>query len=230
MSYLNALLLSILLTDVVNPILFFATVQASTDSKPFRSGFCMLGSFFLAYFGTGLVLAFGIDAATKSFSLSGNWDYVIEFFVALLLLYMGFSQYNRHAKPLREEFVEKTPLTYALLGVEVHLIAIPFMAPYLAVIDLLLRAKLSYMAIFTYLLVYNLLYITPFALLIVLVFLLGQKSKFFLERLNKIVDFTSSHIIPFLFIGLGLLLLEDVFSYFVGYRPWSLLSLTREEG
>ena len=66
-----AVLLPILLTDVVNPVLFAFMVFAAGSVRPVTNSASMLLGHTLAYFGAGIVLALLVDAVKYFLTGSG---------------------------------------------------------------------------------------------------------------------------------------------------------------
>ena len=222
-------ILPLLLTDMINPILFVGVVYGLGSQKHLLNGTLVLFSFFVCYFLTGLILAEGVEYLTQVLHLSEDWDYAIEAFVAILLLYFGWINYKTdHTPDLHlSKKNELTSRQAIFLGIHIHLIGLPFAVPYLAAIDQILKADISYGVIFSLILIYNVIYILPFMLLILIRLFTGDRSAFLFAKVNQWLDWVSSKVIPILFMLLGLLLLEDCLSYFLGYRIYSFLSLTR---
>lgn len=80
-----AILIPILLTDVVNPVLFtFMVLGASTKHPIINSAAILLGHTF-AYFCVGLLLALGLERITEYLANPTQIDFVIELLTGVLL-------------------------------------------------------------------------------------------------------------------------------------------------
>lgn len=230
MDNLLLILLPFLLADIINPVLLAGVVYTLGSSRPIIYTTGMLASFFLCYFLSGLLIAVGLEAVTDFFHLHGPFDYELEFLLALLFFYAAYSQYKSKDEEVNTDWQKKSGLSLSqavLLGFTINIIGIPFAVPYLGWIDQLLIADLSYPSILAYMILYNLLYILPFALLMILHLIYHEKSHKILVSINTGFDHFASKYLPFIYLTLGLILLEDCVSYFIGYREYSLLSTIR---
>ena len=84
-----AVLTPILLTDVVNPVLFAFLVYAAGTSRPVvNSSFVLLGHT-LAYIVAGIILALGFERITHRLANPHTIDYIIGLIVGVLLLWVA---------------------------------------------------------------------------------------------------------------------------------------------
>ena len=81
--------------------------------------------------------------------------------------------------------------------------------PYLAALDQILGAGLAADQSLTILAVYNLLYALPFALVPLLVAIMGDSSRPILDRINSVMVATTDKLMPILLLLLGLALIAD---------------------
>lgn len=229
MGELLVILSFILLTDMVNPVLFAGVVYGLGSSHPIRNTLVLLLSHFTTYFLAGVLIAEGLEFLIYWQHLPQGADYVLEFFVAILLLYIAYRQY-RAGEQHPEEKLKKDPLMTVReawwVGVHICLIGLPIAVPYLAAIDQILKANLSYTTILLVLLLYNVLYILPFAAMIGLRWIYHKETNALLQKINRGFQHLADRYIPILFLILALLLLEDCISFFLGYREYSFLSLS----
>lgn len=230
MGELLIILSFILLTDAINPVLFAGVVYGLGSSHPIRNTLVLLASYFTTYFLSGLLIAEGLEFLIYWQHLPRSLDYVLEFFVAILLIYIAYTQY-RAEEQHPEEKLRKDPLMTVReawwLGFHVCLIGLPLAVPYLAAIDQILKADLTYGTILQVLLLYNVLYILPFAAMIGLRWIYHEEANEVLQRINRGFQHLADRYIPILFVILALLLIEDCVSYFLGYREYSFLSLSQ---
>lgn len=221
-------LIPLLLADVINPVLFIAIMYTLGSNRPVRYCITLLLSFGLSYFVAGLLLAYGLDAIGEWLHAARQFDYAIEFLLALLLLYFGWSQYQ--SKDVHPEESLKEPRNIhsrrALwLGLQVNLVGLPLALPYLAAIDQILKAELSDLNMMFLLLAYNVVYLLPFVSMLLIQQFFQEASQPFFKEVYRWVDRISNRWLPWIFIALGILLLEDCISYFLGYREYSFMSL-----
>ncbi len=228
MTELFVILFPILIADIINPILFAGVVYCLGSERPNTHTLLLLLGSFVVYLTVGVMLGLGFEFFLDWFRIPRAYEYGIEFVVVLLLLYAAYHQYQSKGTE-HEEVVKKgtkmTKWSSFVLGIKLDLIALPLAAPYLVWIDQLLRADISYFTIFLFLLLYNILYLLPFAAMILVRLIYKEESRKMLQNINRWLYVTSEKYLPLLYLILALILFEDIFSYFVGYRPYSYLSL-----
>ena len=228
MDELLIVLLPILLTDIVNPVLFAGVVYTLGSSRPIVNTWSLLLSFFFCYFVSGLIIAVGLEYFSIEFHIPDSFDYILEFLIAMLLFYMGYKQLTAVEKPteyLKKKDAGLNMMRSLRLGMEINLVGLPLAIPYLAWIDQILKADLSYAATWSFLMLYNILYILPFVSLIGVHRIYRKHIDEILQTLNQWMIRIANRYMPILFIILGFLLLEDCVSYFLGYREYSFISL-----
>lgn len=213
------IVLPILITDVINPVLLAAIIFSLGSSKPFlNSAFILLG-WFLLYFAAGIAIALGLDAVIELLANPRPIDFYIEIVIGLLLLWLGlsmiFKKKPKQKKPQYDDAASLRPLIAFWMGTLINIIGLPFALPYFAVIDQILKADLDWIPSLTVLLIYNLLYILPFSLLLLIRILYRDKSDEIFNKLNSVMERIADVLMPFIFIGIGGLLITDSFFYFI---------------
>lgn len=228
MGTLLIILLPILVVDALNPILFAGVVYALGTRHPVINATALLLSFFLCYFLSGLAIALTLEAIVESFHLPEAFDYILELGVAGCLFYFAWKQ-HKTGDEHREQRLQRAGTLHlkeaVQMGFQINLIGLPFAIPYLAAIDQMLKANLSAWTTGGILLLYNVLYVLPFALMLALRWWLHEESAALFSRINGWMHRILERYLPWLFLLLGLLLLEDAVSYLLGYREYSFLSL-----
>lgn len=228
MLYLLIILTPILIVDLLNPILLAGTVYGLGSRRPIVNGSTVLISFFVTYFLAGIVIAISLEIFIDFFHIPHGFDYLLELAVAALLFYSAWSQKketNSHPEEKLKHDEGMTLKEAALLGLQINLVGLPFAIPYLAAIDQILKAEISVIKMLSILLLYNIAYILPFTLLIFLRILYQKKSDAIFKSINVGIQRFSDKYMPVILFILGVLLVEDALSYFLGYREYSLLSL-----
>jgi threonine/homoserine/homoserine lactone efflux protein len=223
------ILFPILLSDIINPVLLAGVIYGLGSQHPFVNTWTICISFFLSYLAAGLLLAIGIEQVAVFFHFTKDFDYALEIIVAALLFYFAWRMYTTEDQHPEEELPHKKNMSQKdalLLGLQINIVGLPFALPYLAAIDQILKANLTALNSFLFLLLYNVLYVLPFTSLIFIRWYYKKKSDSIFESINKSVDRFTQRYLPFIFLILGLLLVEDCVSYFLGYREYSFLSLT----
>jgi len=230
MGGLLLLLIPILIVDIINPILFAGVMYGLGSRRWIVNSWAILISFFLSYFFVGLLIAIGLEMLILEFEIPDSFDYVLEFFVALLLFYFAWKMYRagyQHPEKKLERGLGMKARDAWLMGLQINLIGLPFALPYLAAIDLILKAELHALSAFFVLLLYNIVYLLPFAVMFGVRWVYQEQSRAMFGRFNEWIDHVSEKYLPIVFAILGLLLIEDCVSYFLGYREYSFLSLQK---
>lgn len=227
MSTMWLLLIPILLTDIINPILFYAVLMTLKEKSPLKAGGILLASYFVFYFLTGVIFVLGMEVLYDVFTLSDTWDYVIEAIAAALLLYMAYQSYYGNEPHEVQKQEQRGSLQWMRFALQVHIVGLPVAVPYLAAADVILKADIGYSGALFALFIYNIGYILPFLLFLLTGAFLHATSPNFVKRSHQVMDFLSERVMPVLFVVIALVLVEDILSYFIGYREWSWLSVIR---
>ena len=206
-------LIPILLTDVVNPVLFAFLVYAAGTNRPVVNSSSMLLGHALAYFGAGLVIGLGYDSIVERLANPRDVDYIIGFVVGILLLWVAVRSRKQADGQKAEYSGELTPLSALGTGAIVNFVGIPFALPYFAALDQMLKADLTSMQVLVTLIAYNLLYALPFAIVPVMSALYGEQSRELLQRINASLDRVSRYLMPVLLAAVGVALIADAILY-----------------
>jgi len=209
------MLLPILLSDVINPVLFAFMVYAAGSSRPVLSSSAMLLGHTLAYFTSGIVLALGLEEISTRLANPRTIDFVIEVVLGAVLLWLAFRTRKDTGKRPQEETPEFSPWDAFKFGALVNIIGIPFAVPYFAAIDQFLKSDLNTGSVLLALLVYNLVYALPFLMVPVLSAVMGEKSKPLLAKVNAVMERISDFLMPLMLGLVGLALLADAITYFL---------------
>lgn len=208
-------LLPILLSDVLNPVLFTFMVYAAGSRRPVATSSAMLLGHTAAYICSGILLAYSIEKLSARLANPQTIDFVIEFVIACALLWLVFRTRTDKGKRPDEQTPEFTVWKAFGFGAVVNLIGIPFAVPYFAAIDQLLKSDLDSAGVITGLLIYNIAYALPFMLIPLLTAIMGEKSKPILARVNGMMEKASDVIMPLLLLLIGLALLTDSVWFFI---------------
>jgi cytochrome c biogenesis protein CcdA len=212
-------LIPILLTDVVNPVLFAFMVYAAGTSRPVLLSGTMLLGHTVAYFSAGIVLALFLEKITAYFASPRAIDFVIGAVLGVVLIWLALGSRKDTGKRPDADTPELTVWSAFGIGAVVNFIGIPFAVPYFAAIDQVLKADFSAAQAVAALLGYNLAYAAPFLVIPVLSAVMGEKAKPVLGRINAFLEKVSSVLMPLLLGGIGLLLLIDAIKYFATGVP-----------
>jgi threonine/homoserine/homoserine lactone efflux protein len=213
------LLLPILLSDVLNPVLFTFMVYAAGSKRPVITSGAMLLGHTTAYFVGGIVLAIGLERISERLANPKTIDFVIELIIAVLLLWLVLRTRKDTGKRPDEQTPDFTPWTAFAYGAVVNIIGIPFAVPYFAAIGQFLKADLNTGGVLLALLLYNLAYALPFLMIPLLTAVMGERSKPILARINNFMERVSEYLMPVLLGIVGLALLADAIWYFASGEP-----------
>ncbi len=215
MNDLWVVLVPILLADIVNPVLFGFLVYAAGTRKPVSTSTALLLGHTAAYFVAGVAIAIGLEQIENRLVNPKPIDFAFEFFIGVLLLWIGARSRNSSAQHQESEAKDLTFVTAFFLGAVVNFIGIPFAIPYFAALSQILKADVTAAQAWGALVAYNLAYALPFAAVPIMRALIGEKSRRFFETINNFLNKASSVIMPALLILLGVVLIIDAAYYYV---------------
>jgi cytochrome c biogenesis protein CcdA len=215
MNELWAVLVPILLTDILNPVLFAFLVYAAGTDRPVLNSSAMLLGHTSAYFGAGVLLAAGLDRIVDRLSNPARIDFVVELLLGVVLLALAVpSRKNTGKRPS-----EKTPALGVAssfgIGAVINFIGIPFAVPYFAALGQMMKADLTEAGTIGALAVYNLAYALPFTIVPISRAILGDRARPLLERINDVIERISGVLMPVLLGLVGLALLADGATFFL---------------
>ena len=208
------ILLPILLSDVLNPVLFTFMVYAAGSKRPVFVSSAMLLGHTAAYMTCGVILAYSIEKLSTRLANPQTIDFVIELIIACALLWLVLRSRKDKGKRPDENTPEFTLWKAFAFGAAINLIGIPFALPYFAAIDQLLKSDLDTMGMVTGLAIYNAAYALPFLLIPLLTAIMGDRSKPILARVNGFMEKAGDIIMPLLLLAIGLALLLDSVWFF----------------
>jgi cytochrome c biogenesis protein CcdA len=219
MPGLFVILIPILASDIVNPVLLAAVVYAFGSRRPYTNALSILMGWFVVYFASGIVLAIGLEAVTNYLKNPKPIDFGIEAVVGLLLIWVGIQAAKatdpRRKKKELDDVDSLTPISGFLAGASINLVGMPFAIPYFAVIDQILKADLPTSKGLLVLFTYNLAYVLPFAALVAIRRISGEKSDALFQKINNGMERIGSFLIPLLLILLGGALVVDAAFFFM---------------
>lgn len=209
------MLFPILLSDVLNPVLFAFMIYAVGSKRPVATSSAMLFGHTAAYITSGVILAYSIEKLSTRLANPHTIDFVIELVLACVLLWLVLRTRKDKGKRPDEQTPEFTVWKAFAFGAVINFIGIPFAVPYFAAIDQLLKSGLDTGGMVTALLIYNLAYALPFMLIPLLTAIMGDRSKPILAKVNGFIEKVSDVVMPLLLLAIGLALLVDSMWFFV---------------
>ena len=208
-------LVPILAADIINVTLFAFMVYAAGGEKPILTSSALLCGHMLAYFLTGIGLAYSLDYVSAFLENPNTIDFLIGLAIGVLLIWIAYKSTAKPTSAQSEPGSSLTPISAFKLGLIVNFIGAPFALPYFAAIDQILKADLNFASSLLLLLGYNIVYALPFAMIPITVALLGEESRRLLQRANAFVERIAVVITPLILGAVGLFLIADAARYFL---------------
>lgn len=222
MSEIWIISLTILLVDILNPVLFAVVIMMLTGSQPLLKSAALIVGHTVAYFVVGVLIVFGlIELIEPYLERFLGWltnptpsSFIGGFVIGIVLISIALAMLGGKVEP---KTVEKPPsagmFQVFLLGATINFIGAPFAVPYFGFINELFRFEVD--AKLTALVLYNIGYALPFALLPMGYALFGDRILRPLRQSNEIIERIASKILPLLFGLLGVGFVIDAVMYFV---------------
>ena len=224
MIELLTVLIPILLADIINPVLLAAVIFALGSRKPVLFSTLVLSGWLVIYFGSGILIAMGLESIMSFLSNPRPVDFYIETVVAILLIWFGIKFIIPSKTPVtKKDYGDSNSLTaFGAFGIgaTINLIGMPFAIPYFAALDQILKADMGWVESLSILLLYNALYIAPFVLLIFIKKLFGEKGEKLLQTVNNWMEKIGKVLLPGMMILLAIALFIDAVMYFTTGTPW----------
>ena len=206
-------LLPILLTDVVNPVLFSSLVYAAGSSRGIVNSTALLLGHTVAYLGVGIALLSGLEAISARLAAPQPLDYGIQLVVGVVLVIVALPSRKSANRRGKEPSAELTPAGAFSFGAVVNFVGLPFAVPYFAALSQILGADLGSGGSLLSLMLYNLAYALPFAIVPVFVALFGERSPEVLREVSSVLDRASGFLMPILLFVVGVVLTADAGAY-----------------
>ncbi len=217
MLELWTVLLPILLTDIVNPVLFAFMVYSVGSNRPLINSCSALLGHTTAYLVFGIGLAFSFETIAIRLANPKPLDFVIGLLIGVLLIFVAWrsSRSSDNKERVNSEVDQLTPIKAFSFGAVINIIGLPFALPYFAALNHIIKANLTITDSLLLIGQYNLGYALPFLTVPVLAYLMGESSGPILTKINNKVDQISSFLMPILLAVLGIAMIVDAVLYFV---------------
>jgi cytochrome c biogenesis protein CcdA len=202
-----------LIVDVLNPVLFALLVVAVGSDRPIANSTAFLAGHTIAYFGSGIIIALGLEYIADRLSNPLPIDFILELLVGLLCIWAATKAGGGNASENKNPDGELRPIFCFGYGAVINFIAVPFALPYFAVVGQVLKAELSVELSLLVLAVYNLAYAFPFLLIPLAVLLIGDSCKPALQKISNVLVSVADKLMPLLLLLLGLALSADAISF-----------------
>jgi len=228
MGQLLLILIPFLIADIINPVLLGGAIYTLGSRHPYQNTWAMYLSFLVTYLISGLIIAVGIELLTAAFEIPLYYDYILELFIAALLFYFAWKQWkvgDQHPEKKLDHEVGMGVWDSLVLGLQINLVGLPFAIPYLGAIDQILKAEISPFLTFFVLLLYNIAYVLPYTAMIAIRRIYHSESAEIFKSINLGMHRIYAKYMPWIFLILGFILIEDAVSYLIGYREYSFLRI-----
>lgn len=214
MSELWTILVPILLTDILNPVLFAFLVFAAGTDRPIMNSSAMLLGHTAAYFGAGVIIEIGLDRILDRLNNPHTIDFAIELILGAVLLALAVPSRNDTGKRPSESTPKLGIASSFGVGAVINFIGIPFAVPYFAAIGQIVKVDLTQTQVFSVLAAYNLAYALPFTVVPIARAVMGERARPFLERINDVIERIAGILMPILLGVVGLALVADGATFF----------------
>ena len=208
------ILIPILFADIFNITLFAFLVYAAGSDRPVMNTSALLLGHTLAYISMGVFLAYSLDWISDYLANPNALDFAISLLIGVLLVWIAIKMAGSEETKQVETKSLLTPISAFGIGIFVNFAGMPFALPYLAAIDQILKADLDFFQALALLLGYNLLYAACFAIVPILVAVMGERSHAVLKRMTEWLDRAAGVVTPLLLGLIGLVLIADAALYF----------------
>jgi cytochrome c biogenesis protein CcdA len=210
MSELLWTISAIALLDSINPNAVAAQVYLLTTPKPVPRAIAFILGEILAAWIAGMLIAFGmIQLITKVLNQLGIVLFILQFFLGIALVYLGWNFRKLMSKPAVKRPKSLKTRDMFLFGFMLAFTEAPTALPYLAAIDQITRTNPSLPELALLLLFYDLIFVVPLVLLVVVYVAARNRST---QAISLIQEFVSRWF-PLLFqsvlILLGIVLIAD---------------------
>jgi hypothetical protein len=227
---MNALLIVLTPIALINSVAILPSSIAGiltslAARKPVLTASAFIAGKFVPHFAFGLLLAIGLDTAFDQFKVRAQdaWQEP-DTLIVLLQLVIGtvmvvFGYHFSRASQQRADQGSSTLLTPArgfTVAAGLTVVGLPTAVFYFAAIDLILRADLNVPGIVKAILFYNVVYLSPLILIVLSRQLFGTRADPLFEAVAEFFKRRGKRLILFGMLGLGIVLMVDAISWFIG--------------
>ena len=228
MTYLLFVLAPIALLDSTSmmPLSIVPIALILASRSPFGGATGFLLGIMLTYFGSGVLLLYGLDALLEHMEpeLMRWWnnpcvaELLLQIIVGVSMLVFARKIGRSQGKP-KEQGIQSglSPSRWFTFGAAITLGGMPGAIPYLGAIDQIIRAELPDGLAISALVFYNLLFIAPLAFLFLLPRLFPEKSDAFFAKLSEFFENYGPPALAGVLALLGLVFIVDAVTFYLGY-------------
>ncbi|MFN5515397.1 MAG: GAP family protein [Cyanobacteriota bacterium] len=212
-------LVAIAAIDSLNPTATALQIYLLTTPNPIGRSISFITGIFLAYWTVGLLATLGLARLIQSvFETYSEWMSLIQCILGIALLYVGWTlnlSSNAH-QPLKNKPNSLQPIQIFFLGMSVTFLEAPTAFPYLAAIERIAQAKLSFSDLAGFLSIYNLVFVMPLVGLLGIYIAFQSRSTEILTQINQVIRTWSPKILRILLLVTGTFLLVNGITSILG--------------
>jgi cytochrome c biogenesis protein CcdA len=208
--------------DSLNPTATALQIYLLTTPKPVGRSIALISGIFVAYWTVGLLATVGLARLIQWVFLTySEWISLIQCILGIALLYVGWtlnSSSNAH-QPLKNKPNSLQPIHTFFLGMSVTLLEAPTALPYIAAIERIAQAKLSFYDLAGVLSIYNVVFVMPLIGLLGIYIEFQDRRTELLKRINQSITQWTPKILRVLLLVTGsVLLVSGIMSILVQLR------------
>ncbi len=207
------------------PLSILPLIILLSGRRPVLGSVAFLTGIFATYLILGILIALGLGSMFDQINvyLLQIWehpdtiDLILQIIIGVILLVFGFrrprARDSRGDSGISESI---TPPKAFIIAAGLVIIGMPGAIPYLAAIDMLLRADLSGFELVLVLLYYNFLFILPLAVLVFIRVVFPNQSERIFDFIKDLIAKWGRRVIVTLLVILGLVMVVDGIGWFLG--------------
>ena len=203
-------IVAIAAVDSLNPTATALQIYLLTTPKPVGRSIALISGIFVAYWTVGLLATVGLARLIQwAFLTYSECISLIQCILGIALLYVGWtlnSSSNAH-QPLKKKPNSLQPIHTFFLGMSVTLLEAPTALPYIAAIERIAQARLSFYDLAGVLSIYNLVFVMPLIGLLSIYIAFQDRRTELLKRINQSITKWTPTILRVLLLVTGSVLL-----------------------
>ncbi len=212
-------------TSIV-PLCLVILIAVLAGPRPFLASSAHVLGVFGVYLGCGLLVLFGLqsvfDEINQYAARLWNEPKTEELIFQILIGFVacGFSyRIARMSQDPKDGTARAgmTPGQAFAAGAGLTIVGMPAAVPYLAAIDLVLRAELGLAQQVLTLAYYNLVFVAPLVAIVALSLSAGERSLAVLGKVRAVLDEWGKRVVVWLLVLLGVVLIVDGIGWFLGF-------------
>ncbi len=217
--------ISLVDSSSIIPLSLLPLIILLSGRRPVLGSVAFLSGIFATYLILGILIALGLSSMFDQINvyLTQIWkhpdtlDLITQIIIGVILLVCGFrrprARESRGDSGISDSI---TPPKAFIIAAGLVIIGIPGAIPYLAAIDMLLRADLSGFEVVLALLYYNVLFILPLSVLVFIRVLFPNQSDKIFDFIKDLIAKWGRRVIVTLLVILGLVMVVDGIGWFLG--------------